>query len=65
MDLVILAIIAFLIIPICIPLKPGNISEYDELISDYVWLRRRGRVLIRRAENESYPYYNIYKFMYL
>lgn len=60
-----IALISFLIIPICIPLKPGNIIEYDDIIRDYVWVRRRGRVLIRRAENESYPYYNIYKFIFL
>lgn len=45
-------------------LKPGNIAEYDQLVADYVWTRRRGEVAIRHVENDTH-YRNIFKYLYI
>lgn len=45
-------------------LKPGNIAEYDQLVADYVWTRRRGEVAIRHIENDTH-YRNIFKYLYI
>lgn len=62
MRLFLLIIISFITIVKC-ELKPGNIPEYDKLVADYVWTRRRGEVIIRYVENDTH-HRNIFKYLY-